>query len=299
MPRRRYCMLIGLIFCWLVAGLYGGTGAAALGTGVDDSGRGTVQSVPGVPDDGSAVLGARSDAQQLEQTAEALYGYVVDGNVAKVRQLTEEVSRIFVSSSFEGLTSVEGINALSAVIIDLKSAIAGVKISPERWESAAARLRLAANSLNHPRQPMWLHYYKLLREDLNAMEQSASASDLTAWKTSLERLQSRYDNIRPAVLISRQPEVVNAFDSWLSYAAGVPSQSQKPERARLMEIISYGQDAVRVMFGKEKDEPALSLPLAPEEYGAWGLLAAGFILAALVYVGYRKYRGQSEDWRPV
>ncbi|MFF2014353.1 sporulation protein YpjB [Paenibacillus sp. NPDC058177] len=299
MPRRRYSLLIGLILCWLVAGLYGATGAAAFGTGADHAGSGTVQKVPETTDDGSAVLGARSDAQQLEQAAEALYGYVVDGNVAKVRQLTEEISRIFVSSSFEGLTSVEGINALSAVIIDLKSAIAGVKISPERWESAAARLRLAANSLNHPRQPMWLHYYKLLREDLNAMEQSASASDLTAWKTALERLQGRYDNIRPAVLISRQPEVVNALDSWLSYAAGVPSQSQKPERARLMEIISYGQEAVRVMFGKEKDEPALSLPLAPKEYGAWGLLAAGFIIAALVYVAYRKYRGQNEEWKPV
>jgi sporulation protein YpjB len=301
MPRRRYYLLIGLVFCWLAAGLDGGTGTAHAEAAAAPEAKPEL-STPGTlgsPASSPAGLGAKSSAQQLERSAEALYGYVVDGNVAKVRQESEEISRIFVSASFEGLTSVEGINALSAVIIDLKAAIAGAQISPERWESAAARLRLAANSLNHPRQPMWIHYYKLLREDLNAMEQSASASDLAGWRTALERLQGRYDNIRPAVLISRQPEIVNAFDSWLSYAAGVPSLSQKPDRARLMEIVSYGQDAVRVMFGKEKDEPALSLPLGPKEYGAWGLLAAGFILAALVYAGYRKYRGQHEDWKPV
>lgn len=291
---------MGVVFCWLIAAVYGVAAAPAYansgGSAHDHSlGQERYRTPASGPD-------ARSDtgvARQLEQSAEKLYGYVVEGNAAKVREETEVISRLFVSSSFEGLTSVEGVNALSAVIIDLKAAVNEAEIIPERWESAAAKLRLAANSLNQHRQPMWMQYYKLIREDLNAMEQSASDSDLAGWRTALTRLQSRYENIRPAVLISRQPEVVNAFDSWLSFAAGVPAQSQKPERSRLVEIVSYGQEAVRVMFGKEKNEPALSLPLAPKEYGAWGLLTAGFILAALVYAGYRKYRGQNEDWKPV
>lgn len=47
---------------------------------------------------------------------------------------------------------------------------------------------------------------------------------------------------------------------------------------------------MRVMFGKEKDEPALSVPLASQEFGIWGGLAAGFIIAVLAYAGYRKYQ---------
>ncbi|MNO02815.1 hypothetical protein D3C81_2233330 [compost metagenome] len=54
-----------------------------------------------------------------------------------------------------------------------------------------------------------------------------------------------------------------------------------------------------MLFGKERDEPALSLPLAPAGYGGWGLLAGAFILAALAYAGYRKYRGEQEDLKPV
>lgn len=185
------------------------------------------------------------------------------------------------------------------MILDMKSALAAAQPSPERWEAAAAKLRLAANSLNHPRQPMWLQYYKLIREDLNDMEQSAAANDMKRWTAALARLQSRYANIRPAVIISRPAEAVNAFDSWLSYAGGVAGSEQPVERARLLEIVSYGQDAARVMFGKERNEPVLSLPLAPQQYGGWALLAGAFIFTVLVYTAYRKYRGQKRDLKTV
>ena len=129
MVRRRYYLLIGLVFCWLAAGLYGGTltayaeATAAPEAKPELSTPGT-PGTSGSPASSPAGLGAKSSAQQLERSAEALYGYVVDGNVAKVRQESEEISRIFVSASFEGLTSVQGINALSAVIPELKAALA-------------------------------------------------------------------------------------------------------------------------------------------------------------------------------
>lgn len=53
------------------------------------------------------------------------------------------------------------------------------------------------------------------------------------------------------------------------------------------------------MFGKSKDEPALSLPLASQEFGIWGGLAASFIIAALAYAGYRKYRGENQKFKPI
>ncbi|QUL52856.1 sporulation protein [Paenibacillus tritici] len=287
-----------MMLCWLLAGI-GGWSLQAEAAAADS---GSVSKVyieaAGAPSD-PAALTARSGAQRLEAAAEALYGYVLEGDVLKARKEAEEISQIFIASSFEGLTSVEGVNALSSVILDMKSELAAAQPAPQRWEAAAAKLRLAANSLNHPRQPMWLQYYKLVREDLNDMEQSATASDLKSWTAALARLQSRYANIRPAVIISRPAETVKEFDSWISYAGGAASSEQPVERTRLLEIVSYGQDAARVMFGKERNEPALSLPLAPQQYGGWGLLAGAFILTVLVYAAYRKYRGQKRDMKTV
>ncbi|MHA6530943.1 sporulation protein YpjB [Paenibacillus sp. BAC0078] len=299
MPRRRYVVLTGWVLCWLLAGMSAGSVHAEAEAAAQDSGNGVSLHAGTTAGSVAPPLTAKNAAQKLEESAEALYGYVEEGDVVKAREESGKISQIFISSSFEGLTSVEGVNALSSVIIDLKGTLAAAQISPQKWEAAAARLRLAVNSLNHPRQPMWLQYYKLIREDLNDMEQSAATNDLKGWQTALDRLQGRYDNIRPAVIISRTPESVNAFDSWLSYAAGIPSSSQPIQRARLLEIISYGQDAARVLFGKERNEPALTLPLAPQGYSIWGLLAGGFIIASLVYVAYRKYRGENEEWKPV
>lgn len=299
MLRGRYYVVGVLVFCWLLTSMSVVNASATQGDAGEGSGNVSKQSADVSSGNGLVVMSGKTGAQQLEQAAEALYGYVLEGDVMKVRQETEEISRILVSSSFEGMTSVEGINALSGVILDLKAAVASAKVSQQQLEATATKLRLAANSLNQPGQPIWLQYYKLIREDLNAMEQSGATNDLTGWKTAVERLQGRYENIRPAVIVSRQPEVVNAFDSWLSYAAGIPSSSQKIERARLLEVVSYGQDAVRVMFGKEKDEPALSLPLASQEFGIWGGLAASFIIAVLAYAGYRKYRGENQNYKPI
>ncbi|BCG59896.1 sporulation protein YpjB [Paenibacillus sp. URB8-2] len=243
-------------------------------------------------------VAAKAGALKLEQQTEALYGYVAEGNINKARETIDAISRLFVASSFEGLTSVEGVNALSGAILDMKAAAAGVNVQQQRWETAAARLRLAANSLAHPRQPMWLQYYKLILEDLNDMEHSAVGNDLTGWKTAVSHIQERYDTIRPAIIIARKPEEVNRFDAWLSYASGLAAASRPPRREELMNAVSNGREAARVMFGKEKDEPTLSLPLAPREYGPAGWLGAGFILAALAYTGYRKYRGDRSRWQP-
>lgn len=303
MPRRTIFILSGMMLCWLLAGAGVGGGrvqAEAQASGVISATEAYLASAaPGTDASDPAALTARSGAQRLEEAAEALYGYVLEGNITKARAEAEQVSQIFISSSFEGMTSVEGVNALSAVIMDMKAALAAAEPSPQKWEAAAAKLRLAANSLNHPRAPMWLQYYKLVREDLKDMERSAAAGDLKSWTAALARLQSRYANIRPAVIISRPAETVNAFDSWLSYAAGAAASGQPPERSRLVEIVSYGQDAARVMFGKERDEPALTLPLAPPEYGGWGLLTGAFILTVLAYAAYRKYRGQQRDTKTV
>ena len=288
MPHKRYYLIRGLIICWILCLSFGGTSAYAAATGsASGTGSGVEQG------------NAKGNALLLEQAAETLYGHVLEGDVMKVREDTEKISQLFTSSSFEGLTSVEGINALSGVIIDLKAAVAGAQVSPQRWESAAAKLRLAVNSLNHPRQPLWSQYYKLIREDLNTMKKSATENNIQAWNAALQRLQSRYETIRPAVIISKPPEEVNTFDSWLSYAAGVVTSSQPIERSRLLEIVTYGEEAVRILFGKEKEEPVLSLPMAPQEYGIWGLLGAFFIIGALVYTGFRKYRADHQRWGPV
>ncbi|MBY9081672.1 hypothetical protein KIH86_04760 [Paenibacillus sp. HN-1] len=250
---------------------------------------------PAKATDGSA----EEPAQRLEDMTEALYRYASEGDVNKARATAEAISALFASSSFGDRTSVEGINALSGTIIDMKTAMNAVNMQPDRWISAAARLRLAVNSLNHARQPMWMQYYKLMLEDMKEMERGAAAGDSSGWTTALKSLRVRYDLIRPAVLVDRRDVEANRFDAWLSFAEGLGAGKPAPGREERVGAISHGREAVRALFGKEKDEPTLSTPLAPKNYGMAGWLAGGFILAALAYTGFRKYKGERDRWNPL
>ncbi|WP_310550100.1 sporulation protein YpjB [Paenibacillus glufosinatiresistens] len=244
------------------------------------------------------ILSPKAGALKMDEEAQALYERVLEGDLTKAQAGIDEISRLFLAGSFKGLTSVEGVQAFSGAITDVKDALAAVQIQPDRLEAAAARLRFAADSLAHPRAPLWSQSYKLMAEDLRNLEKSAAAGDGEGWDRAVSSIQSRYSHIRAAVLISRGPSEVNAFESWLRQAANPGNGGERPERAQLLQMVSYGRDALRTLFGKEKDEPALSLPLPERTLGGWGWLAWGFIAAALIYTAWRKYRGGQKAWRP-
>lgn len=107
MLRGRYYVVVVLVFCWLLSSMDVVKASAALGDAGEGSGKASKQSADVSSGNGLAVMSGKTGAQQLEQAAEALYGNVLEGDVMKVRQETEAISKIFVSSSFEGMTSVE------------------------------------------------------------------------------------------------------------------------------------------------------------------------------------------------
>lgn len=301
--RRRIWAIMLALGVLLVSPVFTDTASRAFasdlnGFATSDKSLQTLESV--APEQTKATDGnTEQPARRLEDMTEALYRYASEGDVNKARETAEAVSALFASSSFGDRTSVEGINALSGAIIDMKTAMNAVNLQPDRWISAAARLRLAVNSLNHARQPMWMQYYKLMLEDLKEMGGSASAGDTAGWTTALKSLRQRYDLIRPAVLVARREEEVNRFDAWLSFAEGLGAGEPAPGREERVGAVSHGREAVRALFGKEKDEPTLSTPLAPINYGLAGWLAGGFILAALAYTGFRKYKGERDRWNPL
>ncbi|BFH61819.1 sporulation protein YpjB [Paenibacillus azoreducens] len=241
---------------------------------------------------------AVKQAQNLSQTVERMYQHVLEGNINLVNRDLAEVNSIFENSSLQKLTSVEGIHALSESIIEMKAAVARVKIDKEQWFTASAKLRMAADALNNPKQPMWLQYYKLIREELSKMKSGVDKGGFLAVKEAYERLQNHYEVIRPAVVIQRKQADVTMADSWLSYAGGLVNAVQ-PNPADLHSMIDQGEEMFNGLFGKKKDYPALA-PLEQTD-NSWPWLVGGgaFIFVILVYTAYRKYKGEQNSMKPM
>ncbi|MCI1774785.1 MAG: sporulation protein YpjB [Paenibacillus lautus] len=239
---------------------------------------------------------ASIQAKALNKEVEQLYRHVEEGNVQAVLEDIRRVSGLFEASSFQGLTGVEGIHALAESILEMKEATARATQEPQHWMVSAGKLRMAADSLIHARDALWLQYYKVIREDLRVMGQYAQQQDQAGMRRAYDSLSEHYELIRPSVVIQRKPEDVNMMESWISYAGGLVASG---DTAQVEKVVPQGEEMMNMLFGKKKDEPALAPLGEVKEPWTWQLVIAAFILAALTFAGYRKYRGQLYSAKPM
>ncbi|MNO54851.1 Sporulation protein YpjB (SpoYpjB) [compost metagenome] len=227
--------------------------------------------------------------KQFEQIAERLYQDMQQGNTQGASNNMNELINVLEGLSFKGLTSVEGIHALAETIMDAKETIASVELEPEDWAIKSARLRLAVNSLIHKEKALWLQYYKLMANDLQVMNKARAEGSPSEFKKGFQSMQSHYEVIRPAAAIRREPSNMNQFDSWMSYLAGLTRNSTWDENA-VKGAMVHGDRLIKELFGRKSDEPVF-LPISG--YNSpwyWTLLIGAWIVIALIYTGYRKYR---------
>lgn len=253
-------------------------------------------------DEGQDRAAAKSEAitqaSKLNEAAESVYRHALDGNITKVNEGVSQVERIFEASSFQGLTNVEGIHALAETIVEIKAVTAQVQVNSNEWLEAAAKLRMAADSLHHASQPLWLQYYKIIREDLQEMTKYEALNNAVELRRAFESLQHHYEIIRPAVVIQKKPYEVQMIDSWMSYAGGLTLTSGSDAKSR-REMIKQGEGLLNTLFGKEKDEPVFASITVWQDQTLWISCILLFMLAALGYTGYRKYRAEQENITPV
>ncbi|GIP02332.1 hypothetical protein J28TS4_07390 [Paenibacillus lautus] len=239
---------------------------------------------------------ASIQAKALNKEVEQLYRHVEEGNVQAVLEDIRRVSGLFEASSFQGLTGVEGIHALAESILEMKEATARARQEPQHWMVSAGKLRMAADSLIHARDALWHQYYKVIREDLRVMGQYAQQHDQAGMRRAYDSLSEHYELIRPSVVIQRKPEDVNMMESWISYAGGLVASG---DAAQVEKVVPQGEEMMNMLFGKKKDEPALAPLGEVKEPWTWQLVIAAFILTALTFAGYRKYRGQLYSAKPM
>ncbi|MFM9278957.1 sporulation protein YpjB [Paenibacillus jiagnxiensis] len=233
----------------------------------------------------------------LDQAAAALYKHAKEGNIIEVRRRLAEVVQLFGSGNVQKAMSVEGIHAFSGAILDVQEAVNAAGMSPEGVIQAAAGLRLAADVLAHPKEPLWQQYYKILYEDLKEAENQFAKGSASGFAAAVARLQDHYDTIRPAVIISMPPSSVNRTDSWLSFVKGAGG-NPNTDPAAVKSALTAGRETLNVLFGREKDAAAFGPFMLAADDEALEWLIGCVILAALVYAAIRKYRGEHSFFPP-
>jgi len=226
--------------------------------------------------------------ERLNDTADEMYRFVMDGNIDKARDKLDEVGDKMTQIRFDGITSVEGVGALSNAIVQAKRSFQAVNVSEEEVKGAAAKIRLATDALTHANQPMWLQYYKSMKETARQLEAAVQKKDKQEASAKLDQLHERYEIIRPSLLISRQPFEVEKVDSLFAF---LRSQLSKPDLDA--KLAGGGIDQFHLtldaLFGRQ--DKAAFIPVADSPVPLPSVMAIGsVIIAVLAFAAWRIFK---------
>jgi sporulation protein YpjB len=222
---------------------------------------------------------------RLDQLADEMYAKVMKGDILGSRESISKMGDQVAQIQFQGVTTLEGVNALTNTIEEAKRVFNAVKFSVDEGQISAAKLRLAADALKSKSDPMWHQYYKLLQTSLEQLELSVQKQDKPVAYQASELLELHYQIIHPSLLISQSATDVEKMDSLVIFFKSQLSSDQ-PAYPDILKALPEARATVDKLFGK-KEKPAY-LPLVDDEKPfIWSIAMGSAILAALTYAGWR------------
>ncbi|NOU89398.1 hypothetical protein GC102_27175 [Paenibacillus sp. LMG 31460] len=225
----------------------------------------------------------------LNQIADDMYKQTMDGQVTEARNKLMQMSDQIPKIHFEGITSVEGLNALTETITQAKRVYNAAAYSPEEGQVAVAKIRLATDALTHKNQPMWLQYYKVLQNDTNNLSEDVKANKQKEALANFGKLSQHIAIIHPSLLISRDAASVEKLDSLLAFIR--TNLNSQPMSTRQLESgLDHLNHVLDDLFLKNKDAIAFVPITDPRQPIIWSLGIGLIIVSVLSFVGWRMYQ---------
>jgi len=224
----------------------------------------------------------------LNESADQLYRLAKAGRFVEAREQLMRVSDQMTKITYNGLTTPEGLNAWTKLVIEARSIYNKASFIPSDALLAALKIKLAADAIGHKEKPIWLGYYRTFKSDASELNKMIKSKSSVLAKQALQRFQGHYLLIRPAVLISRSPQLVEKIDSWFIYMNGLLSQS-KVDYAKVGDGAAFTNDLLAELF-EGKEAPAFGTIAPHKQPIVLASVLLGAILSVLLYVGWKKYK---------
>ncbi|GBF11715.1 sporulation protein YpjB [Tepidibacillus sp. HK-1] len=225
-----------------------------------------------------------SKLQELQRLSQIFYEKVKIKEYAAAKGELVKLSLLFPTISYKGLTTTEGIEAISAVIIHSKKELAAISPNEKSILYSATQLYLAIDALTHPLQPYWHRYYSVINKDLNTIEQKIKSKDAKQIEVAYTHFQNDYLLIRPAIIVVKPPYVVERTDSLIKALV-----SQQVDQNKEILLNQLRTNINQLFYGDGKETWVNYMGENTIWRTSVGMGITIFI--ALSYVIWRKFKG--------
>lgn len=225
--------------------------------------------------------------QKLNQLAEAALLFAKKQEFAASKKSINDLAAHFIRIEIgEYVDRIEQAQILLDSIVQAKNTLNPIEPNQEQVERKIWRLRLALDAVSHKKQPLWINYYPTLAKTINEVMYSLEHNKRDRFYHLLNQLSAQFEMVRPAMIVSHPPGVVEKLDSQLSYL-----QTNKGElwqnKDQAMQMMKAIERQLKTAFFQKVDNSLQSLLFI--------ILGIGtLICSVLSYVAWRKYKGERE-----
>jgi sporulation protein YpjB len=231
---------------------------------------------------------ALKQVEELNAAADDMYNKLVQGDVNTARTKLNEIGDKLTQIRFNGIATVEGVQALTGSVIEAKRELNAAAYTKMEGQQAAARVRLATDALTHKNEPMWLQYYKGMKESVSSLQHAVQASKAEEAKKSLAGLSEQYKVIRPSVIINRTPSEVERLESLFSFM-NTQLNAAKWDTKNIIGGIDHLNKELDKIF-QRKDAEAF-VPIVEPSSPTLGIAFLGsIIVAVLAFAAWRIFK---------
>ncbi|WP_274364618.1 sporulation protein YpjB [Paenibacillus thermotolerans] len=231
---------------------------------------------------------------QMNKHAENAYRSVKDGDAQAAQTHMVQLSAAATKLSYDGLTTIEGIGALSETVSAALQTLNHVQPDERKALLEVIKVRLAVDALCQPKRPMWLDFEKPLAENVSELEAAVIKRDKNGASAALNEWKARVALIRPAVTITKGPSQAAVLDSMSSFFEnGIGTRNWKAIQDGLPNL----SKALDELFRSADEQRETIAPIAPTAEPPhpilWTFTLGAVILGVLAYVAWRRYQAEA------
>jgi len=234
----------------------------------------------------------RQTMRLMNEAAEQAYQSVQKGDLEETKARVAQLSVLSTKLSYDGLATVEGIEAVTGSIHAAMRSLNASTPDPHAATMKVATARLAVDALSHREQPMWLGLRDALSADLERVAMAAESKNDPAASEALASWRGHLSIVRPAVVVSREPSEAVKLDSITAF---LTNALRSADWNGLRQAMPNLEAALNEVFADQDRETTVT-PLAPTAEPPhpilWSLGLGAFIVAVLTYVAWKRYAAE-------
>jgi sporulation protein YpjB len=225
--------------------------------------------------------------QKLNELAEESLLFAKKQEFGASKKSLNELAAQFINIEIgDYVNRIEQAQILLDTIVQAKEALNPLQPNKEQVEQKILRMRLALDAVSHKKQPLWISYYPTMAKTINELMFTIENNERDRFYHLLNQLSGQFEMVRPAMIISHPPGVVEKTESQLSYMLSNKGELWK-SKDQAMQMLKGFERQIKISFFQKVDNSLQAFLFI--------ILGIGtLICSVLSYVAWRKYKGEKE-----